>query len=71
MSKVKVRYIVELPKLIYVITTRSYEAPFQQDEMEVTLTQINVDDIEQSLHDPVGYLLKLIVKKLRAKRTLN
>ena len=55
--KVKARSIIELPK--QVLSKTSCEEPFQQDEMEVSSIQINIDDEEQSLNDSSGELSEI------------
>ena len=59
MFKVKARSHVELPKQVHLKTSTSCEEPFQQDEIEVSSMQINVDGEEQSLNDPSGVLIEI------------
>ncbi|XP_039141251.1 uncharacterized protein LOC120278562 [Dioscorea cayenensis subsp. rotundata] len=65
--KVKARSIIELPKQVPETTSVSYEAPFQQDEMEAPLIHINDFDIEQSLNDPNGADIEIADEEIESE----
>ncbi|XP_057986691.1 uncharacterized protein LOC131171237 [Hevea brasiliensis] len=58
--KIKARSVIDLPEQVNVTTPPAREEPFQEDEMEVPLIQIDDDDDQQQyLNDQNGVLVEI------------
>ncbi|XP_057990582.1 uncharacterized protein LOC131172963 [Hevea brasiliensis] len=58
--KIKVSSVIDLPEQVNVTTPPAREEPFQEDEMEVPLIQIDDDDDQQQyLNDQNGVLVEI------------